>query len=123
MEYGAKNAFCYRAQCFTTTRLLVQGLGLEPQSFSMSFQSRLGRAAWIRPYTDETLTLLAKRGVRHLAVFTPSFVADCLETLEEIGIRGAQVFRAAGGERLDLIPAPNASDAWVQAAALIVKNR
>lgn len=122
-DYGVKNAYCYRAQCFATTRLLAEGLGLSPQSFSMSFQSRLGRAAWIGPYTDQTLALLAGRGVRHLAVLTPSFVADCLETLEEIGIRGAQIFRAAGGERLDLIPAPNASDAWVQAAAAIVKNQ
>ncbi len=121
-EYGAKNSFCYRAQCFATTRLLADRLRLEPQSFSMSFQSRLGRAAWIRPYTEETLVALAKRGVRRLAVLTPSFVADCLETLEEIGIRGAAVFKAAGGERLDLIPAPNASDAWVRAAASILEN-
>jgi ferrochelatase len=122
-EYGPNNAFCYRAQCFATTRLLAEGLGLAPESFSQSFQSRLGRAAWIRPYTDKVLVDLARRGVRRLAVLTPSFVADCLETLEEIGIRGAKIFHAAGGERLDLIPAPNASEAWVQAAAAILKNK
>lgn len=121
-EYGEKNLFCYRAQCFATTRLLVERLQLAPGSFSLAFQSRLGRTPWIRPYTEEVLVSLAQRGIRRLAVFTPSFVADCLETLEEIGIRGNETFRAAGGERLDLIPAPNASEAWIQAAAKILQK-
>jgi len=122
-EYGAKNAFCYRAQCFATTRALTERLRLPPQSFSMSFQSRLGRAVWIRPYTEETLQALAKHGVRRLAVLTPSFVSDCLETLEEIGIRGAEVFKKAGGESLHLVPALNSSELWAKAAAKILQNR
>ena len=122
-EFGSKNFFCYRAQCFATTRSLVARLGLAPDAYSMSFQSRLGRTPWIQPYTEEMLVSLAKKGVRHLAVLTPSFVADCLETLEEIGIRASETFIAAGGERLDLIPALNSSESWTRAAAKIIQNR
>ena len=120
--FGAQNAFCYRAQCFTTTRSLVERLGLAPGSFSLSFQSRLGRIPWIRPYTDDVLISLAKQGARRLAVLTPSFVSDCLETLEEIGIRGAETFRAAGGAHLELIPALNSSEIWAKAASSIIRN-
>jgi ferrochelatase len=119
--YGDANAHCYRAQSFATTRLLAKRLGLAPERVSTAFQSRLGRTPWIRPYTDEVLATLARAGVRRLAVFSPSFVADCLETLEEMSIRGAETFRAAGGEALELIPALNASDAWVAAAATIIR--
>jgi ferrochelatase len=117
---NARNAFCYRAQCFSTTRALVTRLGLDPARTSTAFQSRLGRTPWIKPYTDEALVALAKSGVKRLAVFSPSFVADCLETLEEMEIRGAESFRAAGGESLELIPALNSSDAWVRAAVEIL---
>jgi ferrochelatase len=117
---GPDNAFCYRAQCFATSRLLSARLGLDPRNCTTAFQSRLGRTPWIRPFTDEVLLALAQKGVRRLAVFEPSFVADCLETLEEMGIRGAEAFRAAGGERLELVPAPNSSDAWVRALSEII---
>jgi ferrochelatase len=116
----ARNAFCYRAQCFATTRALASRLGLDPARVSTAFQSRLGRTPWIKPYTDEALVELASMGVKRLAVFSPSFVADCLETLEEMEIRGAESFRAAGGESLQLIPALNSSDAWVGATAEIL---
>lgn len=119
--YGPQNAYCYRAQSFATTRLLSERLGLVPQRVSTAFQSRLGRTPWIRPYTDEVLVTLARSGVRRLAVFSPSFVADCLETLEEIAMRGEETFRAAGGEALELIPALNASEAWVRAAADLIR--
>jgi protoporphyrin/coproporphyrin ferrochelatase len=119
--FGPQNAFCYRAQSFATTRLLSERLGLAPERVSTAFQSRLGRTPWIRPYTDEVLVTLARSGVRRLAVFSPSFVADCLETLEEIAMRGAETFREAGGEALELIPALNASDAWVHAAAGLIR--
>src|SRR5690606_27520586 len=81
------NRNCYRAQCFATARALASALELPADRYTVSFQSRLGRAVWIRPYTDVLLTELPKRGVRKLAVVCPAFVADCLETLEEIGIR------------------------------------
>lgn len=114
---GAENNYCYRAQCFATTRLLAGRLGLEPARYSLGFQSRLGRTPWIRPYTDHLVAELARSGRKRLLVFEPSFTADCLETLEEIAIRAKASFLAAGGEDLALVPAVNASDAWAVAAA------
>jgi ferrochelatase len=116
---NARNAFCYRAQSFATTRALVERLGVDPSKTSTSFQSRLGRTPWIKPYTDVVLEDLAKKGVKRLAVFSPSFVADCLETLEEMAIRSAESFKEAGGEDLILIPALNATAPWVRAAAAL----
>ncbi|HSJ95542.1 MAG TPA: ferrochelatase, partial [Myxococcota bacterium] len=83
---GKANRFCYRAQCVATSRALAGALGIGEQDWTIAFQSRLGRTPWIRPYTDEILPFLRERGVRRLAVMCPSFVADCLETIEEIGI-------------------------------------
>jgi len=108
------NARCYRAQCHATTRALAGALGLAPGSFSLAFQSRLGRDPWIRPYTDVRLPELARAGVKRLAVLFPSFAADCLETLEEIGIRGAAQWREVGGEALELVPCANAHPAFVR---------
>ncbi len=109
------NRNCYRAQCFATARALAARLQLPEGQWSVSFQSRLGRDPWIKPYTDERLVELAKAGVERMAVFCPAFVADCLETLEEIGIRAEADFRAAGGKRLVLVPSLNAEPAWVDA--------
>ena len=81
----------------------------------MSFQSRLGRAKWIEPYTEARLDALAKQGVKKLLVMCPAFVADCIETLEEIGDRGREQFRAAGGEELVLVPCLNDSEQWALA--------
>jgi ferrochelatase len=118
----AANANCYRAQCFDTARRIAARLSLAAGSWSVSFQSRLGRTPWIRPYTDHVLPELAARGVKRVAVFCPAFVADCLETLEEIGIRGRDQFRASGGEELRLVPSLNATDPWVEALAHIVEQ-
>lgn len=116
------NRSCYRAQCFATARLLAQRLELSPDATSVAFQSRLGRTPWIKPWTDEALVALAKRGVRRLAVMCPSFVADCLETLEEIGIRGDQTFRDAGGEALTLIPCVNSDPRWADTVAQMLRT-
>ncbi|PRQ01101.1 Ferrochelatase [Enhygromyxa salina] len=122
------NRNCYRAQCFATARALAASLelgaehGIE-QRWSISFQSRLGRTPWIKPYTDQVIPALAGRGVRKLAVFCPAFVADCLETLEEIGVRARADFVAAGGETLELIPSLNAEPAWVGALEQLVRER
>lgn len=118
----AANRHCYRAQCYATARALGARLGLAPEATTVSFQSRLGRAVWIRPYTDVVLPELARRGVRRVAVFCPAFVADCLETLEEIGMRAEADFKAAGGEALRLIPSLNAHPAWVRAAAELIRE-
>ena len=114
---GAANRFCYRAQCFATARALAAALGLADGRWTLSFQSRLGRTPWLRPYTDEVLGELAGRGIRRLAVVCPSFVADCLETLEEIGIRARAQWRALGGEALLAVPCVNAHPLWVATLA------
>ena len=113
-EMVAANKYCYRAQCFATSRLLAKALGLEDGAWEVAFQSRMGRRPWIRPYTDLRVTELAKGGARRIVVLEPSFTADCLETIEEIGIRARQDFEANGPEaaRLDLAPCVNATDPW-----------
>jgi ferrochelatase len=118
-----RNANCYRAQCYATSRALATQLGLADDGYSVAFQSRLGRTPWIKPYTDERLVELAKSGVRKLAVFCPAFVADCLETLEEIGMRAKEDFVAAGGEDLRLVPGLNAHPRWVQTVVDLVSRR
>ena len=120
---SAMNRDCYRAQCFATARALAARLGLALGAWSVSFQSRLGRTSWIRPYTDLTVAELAARGKKRIVVFCPAFVADCLETLEEIGIRAQERFRAAGGERLTLVPSLNATPAWADAVAVLARQR
>jgi len=122
-QIGAANANCYRAQAHYTAREVARRIGIAPQGFSISFQSRLGSGAWIRPHTDVLVPELARRGVRRLAVLCPAFVADCLETLEEIGIRARESFLAAGGEELILVPCLNAHPLWVRAAANLVRSQ
>ncbi len=117
------NRHCYRAQCFASTRALATALGLDAAHHSLSFQSRLGRTPWIRPYTDDVLPELVSRGVRRLAVLCPSFVADCLETLEEIGIRARDQWMELGGEDFLLTPCLNAEPRWVEAVAEMVRER
>lgn len=116
------NRYCYRAQCFATTRALAAALGLPPDQHSVSFQSRLGRTPWIAPYTDLVLPELARAGKKRLAVFCPAFVADCLETVEEIGIRAREQWLALGGEDLLLVPSLNAEGTWVEAVADLVRT-
>lgn len=119
---GPVNRYCYRAHCYATSRGLAQRLGLGPDRYSVSFQSRLGNTPWIQPYTDELLPELYEKGVRRLAVMCPAFVADCLETIEEIGIRAREDWEALGGEALELIPSLNAHPAWVEALAHMVER-
>ena len=122
-EIGAANRHCYRAHCAATARNLAQALRLRPEHWTMSFQSRLGRRPWVRPYTDEVLPELYERGVRKLAVICPSFVADCLETLEEIGIRARAQWHELGGEDLVLVPCLNAHPLWVTTLAGWLRSR
>lgn len=117
------NRFCYRAHCVATTNALVTALGLAPDLCSYSFQSRLGRTPWIKPYTDLVLPQLAAKGVKRLAVLSPSFVADCLETVEEIGIRAQEQWKSLGGNELMLIPSLNAHPTWVNGVANMVVAR
>jgi protoporphyrin/coproporphyrin ferrochelatase len=116
------NRHCYRAQCFATTRALAERLGLAPGGYTLSFQSRLGRTPWIKPYTDLVLPELAKKGVKRLAVMCPAFVADCLETLEEVGLRAREQFVESGGESLTLIPSLNSHPSWVDTVVRLVRE-
>ena len=119
---GSNNRGCYRAQSYATARALAHELALPEGRWSVAFQSRLGRTPWIEPYTDNVLTELARSGCKSVVVVCAAFVADCLETLEEIGVRAQEDFVADGGERITLVPAVNASPAWVRAAAELVQR-
>lgn len=114
---------CYRHQVMETTRLFVEKAGLNKNQYSISFQSRLGRAKWLEPSTENTLKELAEKGIKDLVVLCPAFVTDCLETLEEIAIRGRKTFLNAGGRSLRLIPCLNAHPDWVETvASWTIKN-
>lgn len=121
-EVNAGNQNCYRAQCFATARAIAAQLELHPDDYTVSFQSRLGRAEWIGPNTVDVIQDLAHRGIKRIAVACPSFVSDCLETLEEIGMRGRETFHSAGGEAFQLISSLNADAAWADAIARRVRE-
>ena len=112
----------YHCECHKTARLVAERLGLEPESWRVAFQSRVGREEWLRPYTDETLVEWGGERLDTVDVVCPGFSADCLETLEEIGIQGSKSFTAAGGRRLRYIPALNAGQAHVEALAALVER-
>ncbi|XVJ66644.1 MAG: ferrochelatase [Lacibacter sp.] len=105
---------CYRHQCFTTTKLVTEKLNITKEKFSFSFQSRLGREEWLKPYTASRLEEMPKEGIKKLLVVCPAFVSDCLETLEEIAEEGKETFLHAGGEVFTMIPCLNIHPDWVQ---------
>lgn len=115
------NKYCYRAQCFATTRALAAELKLDIPH-SVAFQSRLGKQPWIKPYTDEVLEQLAESGTKKVLVVCPAFVADCLETLEEIRLEAKKEFQAFGGEDLRLVPSLNAEPHWVENFSKLVET-
>ncbi|MCY3974227.1 MAG: ferrochelatase [Simkaniaceae bacterium] len=117
---GPENRGCYAAQCVRTTEAVCRALALPPSSVSHAYQSRLGRDPWLRPYTIDTVRELARAGKRRVLVFAPSFTADCLETLEEIGVQYAEVFRKAGGELLQLVEGLNDRAEWIDALKTII---
>ena len=108
------HAYCYRHQCLTTTRLVTEKLAVPKEKFSISFQSRLGKG-WLEPFTDVRLKEMPKEGIKKLLVICPAFVSDCLETLEEIEMRGKESFMEAGGETFTMIPCLNTHPLWVKA--------
>ena len=115
------HATCYRHQCFTTTKEMVRLLGIPQGKYSNSFQSRLGKG-WLEPFTDVRLEEMPKEGIKKLLILCPAFVSDCLETLEEIAIRGKESFIGAGGEAYTMIPCLNTEPLWIQAMAGWVKD-
>jgi ferrochelatase len=114
--------FCYRHQCYETAHRLAARLRLPDGKWSVSFQSRLGRDPWLRPYTDFELERLPREGVKRLVVICPAFVSDCLETIEEIGMRGRDSFMQAGGERYTRIPCLNEHPAWIGVLERMAKS-
>ncbi len=112
--YGSRNEYCYRAQCYETTRLLVKELGLAEGSYSVSFQSRLGKTPWIKPYTDHNIEELAKAGKKSILFYSPSFIADCLETTIEGGEEYKELFEENGGKDWQLIESLNTHPTWIE---------
>lgn len=117
-----RNRNCYRAQCFATSKLIEQKLLLNHTKTITCFQSRLGRLTWAQPYTENILHELAAQGIKKIAITCPSFVTDCLETLEEIGIRAKQTWLSLGGEEFTLIPALNDDADWVEAVLKVFEQ-
>lgn len=117
------NRGCYRAQSYATAKKIADELGLEDGSWTVCFQSRLGRTPWIKPYFDLVLPELAEAGAKNILVFSPAFVADCLETLEEIGIRAKEQWEELGGKDITLVPSLNSEDRWVDCVVDLAKRQ
>ncbi len=114
--------FCYRHQCYETTRQVVEYLGIPNDKFSQTFQSRLAGDKWLTPYTDVEINKMPSKGIKKLAVVTPAFVSDCLETLEEIAMEADEQFKHHGGEQFKAIPCLNDEDAWCETVAKWIKD-
>lgn len=113
------NQFCYRANCFETTRQLVKELNIPDGKYTSSFQSRLDDK-WLKPYSDKLIEEMAKKGIKKLLVFSPAFVADCLETIHEIGTEYNELFKEHGGESVTLVTGLNSNETWVKALKTII---
>lgn len=117
-----RNKYCYRANCVQTARVLAERLNIPKENYTISFQSRLGRTPWLQPFSDHVITDLAKQGKKKLLVFSPAFVADCLETIHEIAVEYDELFREHGGEKVQLVPALNSNDKWVEGLQKMVQS-
>lgn len=115
-----KNAFCYRAQCYSTARLIAERLNIPEEKYTICFQSRLGKDPWIKPYSDFVIADRAKAGDNKLLIFAPAFVSDCLETLYEIKVEYDALFKKNGGEKVDLVESLNDSVRWIRAMKSII---
>jgi len=114
--------FCYKHQCKEVTRLVAEYLNFEDHSYSTSFQSRLGFDPWLQPYTDRTIERLGKDGIKNMAIVTPAFGSDCLETLEEIAMEGEEIFHEVGGENFTTVPCLNTDENWVNFLSNSIKD-
>lgn len=114
-----KNQFCYRANCFETTRQLVRALNIPEDKYTTAFQSRLDNK-WLQPFSDKVVAGLAEKGAKKLLVFSPAFVADCLETIYEIGTEYEEIFKHKGGEKITLVNSLNSNEDWVEAVKCIL---
>ena len=121
-QINSSNKLCYVASCYSTARLLVEKLKVSEDQYSISFQSRLNDK-WLKPYTDKTVIELAKSGKKNILVFSPAFVADCLETTIEIGEEFKDLFIENGGTKLDLVPSLNSEKRWVKAVSDLIQKQ
>jgi ferrochelatase len=121
-EATRENQFCYKAACYATTRAIVAGLNIPADKHSVAFQSRLDKK-WIIPFSDEVVAELGKKGMKKILVFSPAFVADCLETTIEIGDEYQEIFEEHGGEKVQLVASLNTHPLWVKAAADLIRKR
>jgi ferrochelatase len=121
--YHTKNQFCYRAQCFLTSRKLAEALGLKEDQYSVFFQSRLGKDPWIQPYAEDEIKRMAKEGIKKILIFSPAFTADCLETTLEVGDEFKELFIEEGGEEWQLVESLNSQDMWVESLKNMVMKR
>jgi protoporphyrin/coproporphyrin ferrochelatase len=122
-SFHDKNRYCYRAQCFLTSRLIAESLGIPEDKYTVAFQSRLGKTPWIQPYTDEKLVEFAEKGYKKVLAFSPAFVSDCLETTVEVGETYHEQFLEAGGERWDLVESLNDHPLWIQCLKNLVLEK
>jgi len=107
------NQYCYRAAAYETTRQIVKKLNIPEEKYTVSFQSRLGRTPWIKPYSDHVIVEKAKQGIKKILAFSPAFVADCLETVYEVGIEYNELFQKNGGEKIQLVESLNSNQKWI----------
>ena len=117
------NNFCYVSQCYATTRAIAQKLELKEDAYSVCFQSRLGKTPWIQPYTSDALKELADQGKKKLLIFSPAFVSDCIETLDEIQVEYAHEFQQYGGEEVQMVESLNDDPKWIQSLKLLALNQ
>ena len=122
LEVNDKNKFCYKATSYATTRLIAQKLGIKEENYTVCFQSRLDKK-WLTPFSDEVVEEWAKKGAKKLLVFSPAFVADCLETLIEIGEEYQEIFEEHGGEKVQLVPSSNDHPRFVDGLEQIVRQQ
>ena len=118
-QISAKNELCYRAACYETTRQIVKRLNIPDGKYTTAFQSRLDDK-WLKPYSDKVVEQKAKEGIKKMLVFSPAFVADCLETIYEIGIEYSEMFKKNGGEKLQLVESLNTHPKWIEALMKII---
>ena len=116
-----RNYFCYRAQCFETTRKITTALNIPTSAYTTTFQSRLGKDPWIKPYTDKVLVDMISKGNKRFLVFAPAFVSDCLETIHEIGVEYDELTKEHGAEKVELVPSLNNHPAWINAIKEIIQ--
>jgi ferrochelatase len=116
-NYGPHNQFCYGAQCQLTARSIAEKLNIPRDKYTVCYQSRLGKTPWIQPYTSVILEELAHKGIKNVLVFSPAFVADCLETIFEIGTEYQEEYEEMGGEKVQLVPSLNENPKWIATLA------